>query len=113
MNMWVTAVLLGSRCVVHSGFPKDKADIVRKLKKDAKNSDLVYLASDDDREGEAISWHLKEALELDHNKTRRIVFREITKNAVLNAIDNPSTEKTKAALSQDSGNRFLRCSDID
>ena len=49
----------------------------------------MYLASDDDREGEAISWHLKEVLDLDESKARRIVFREITKNAILNALQNP------------------------
>ncbi len=54
-----------------------------------KASEMVYLASDDDREGEAISWHLKETLELDDKNTRRIVFREITKNAILNALQNP------------------------
>src|SRR5690606_14778860 len=68
---------------------KDKVDVVRQLKKLAKESEMVYLASDDDREGEAISWHLKEALSLNDERTRRIVFREITKNAILNAIQNP------------------------
>jgi DNA topoisomerase I len=67
----------------------DKKDVVRELKKLAKDAELIYLASDDDREGEAISWHLTEALDLDNQKTRRIVFREITKNAILNAIQNP------------------------
>ncbi|MBS0000563.1 MAG: type I DNA topoisomerase [Cyclobacteriaceae bacterium] len=69
--------------------PKDKKDIISQLKKDVKDVDFVFLASDDDREGEAISWHLKEALELNDSQTRRIVFREITKNAILNAIQNP------------------------
>ena len=50
---------------------------------------MVFLASDDDREGEAISWHLKEVLKLKDEQTKRIVFREITKNAILKAIDNP------------------------
>lgn len=68
---------------------KDKVDVVRQLKKLVKQSDTIYLASDDDREGEAISWHLKEALSLNDLNTRRIVFREITKNAILNAIQNP------------------------
>ena len=68
---------------------KDKVDVVRQLKKLAKEAEMVYLASDDDREGEAISWHLKEALSLNDGQTRRIVFREITKNAILNAIQNP------------------------
>ena len=52
---------------------------------------MVYLASDDDREGEAISWHLKEVLQLEEKDCKRIVFREITKNAILKAIDNPRT----------------------
>ena len=68
---------------------KDKKDVIRELKKEAKSADIVWLASDDDREGEAISWHLNEALKLEEAKTRRIVFREITKSAILNAIQNP------------------------
>ena len=68
---------------------KDKKDIVKELKKLAKEAERIYLASDDDREGEAISWHLSEALDLDNAKTRRIVFREITRNAIQNAIQNP------------------------
>lgn len=67
----------------------DKKEVVRELKKLAKASSLVYLASDDDREGEAISWHLKESLNLKDNEIRRIVFHEITKNAILNAINHP------------------------
>jgi DNA topoisomerase-1 len=68
---------------------KDKKDIIKNLKTEVKGSDIIYLASDDDREGEAISWHLKEALKLEDSHTRRIVFREITKNAILNAIKSP------------------------
>ncbi len=68
---------------------KDKKEVIKELKKLSKAADIVYLASDDDREGEAISWHLKETLELDDKNTRRIVFREITKNAILNALQNP------------------------
>ena len=68
---------------------KDKKEVIKNLKKDVKGSDMIFLASDDDREGEAISWHLKEALKLDDEKTRRIVFREITKNAITNAIKTP------------------------
>ncbi|MGL1885941.1 MAG: type I DNA topoisomerase [Reichenbachiella sp.] len=68
---------------------KDKKDVIRELKKLSKAADIVYLASDDDREGEAISWHLKEALKLKDENTKRIVFREITKNAIVKAIDNP------------------------
>jgi DNA topoisomerase-1 len=68
---------------------KDKQKLIKELKKMAQKAEKIYLASDDDREGEAISWHLKEALDLDDTKTKRIVFREITKNAILNAIKNP------------------------
>ena len=67
----------------------DKKDVVKELRKLAKGAETIYLASDDDREGEAISWHLKEALDLNDSKTRRIVFREITKNAILNALQSP------------------------
>ena len=69
--------------------PKDKKDVVRELKKKALAADFVWLASDEDREGEAIAWHLFESLKLDKDKTKRIVFREITKRAILKAIDNP------------------------
>ncbi len=69
--------------------PPDKKEVIQTLKKLAKDAEIIYLASDDDREGEAISWHLKEALKLDDTMTRRIVFHEITKNAILNAIQNP------------------------
>ncbi len=69
----------------------DKKDVIKDLIKSVKKSDMVYLASDDDREGEAISWHLSKALDLNDQNTRRIVFREITKNAIKNAIDNPRT----------------------
>ena len=68
---------------------KDKKDVVRKLKNLADKSEMVWLASDEDREGEAIAWHLAEELKLDKNKTKRIVFHEITKNAILKAIENP------------------------
>ncbi|MGZ0017705.1 type I DNA topoisomerase [Yeosuana sp. AK3] len=68
---------------------RDKKAVVKKLKDLAKNSDMVWLASDEDREGEAIAWHLAEALNLDKAKTKRIVFHEITKSAILKAIENP------------------------
>jgi DNA topoisomerase-1 len=67
----------------------DKKDVIRQLKKLVKDAETIYLASDDDREGEAISWHLKEALDLNDATTRRIVFREITKNAIENALKTP------------------------
>lgn len=80
---------------VENGFkPKyevspDKKALVSKLKTLSKNAEMVWLASDEDREGEAISWHLAEELKLDSKKTKRIVFHEITKSAILKAIDNP------------------------
>ena len=67
----------------------DKKDVVAQLRKLAKTAETVWLASDEDREGEAISWHLAEALDLDMSKTKRIVFHEITKTAILKAVDNP------------------------
>ena len=67
----------------------DKKDVVKDLKKKADSADFIWLASDEDREGEAIAWHLSETLKLEKNKTKRIVFREITKNAILKAIENP------------------------
>ena len=67
----------------------DKKALVKKLKDLSKKADTVWLASDEDREGEAISWHLAEELNLDKKKTKRIVFHEITKSAILKAIDNP------------------------
>ena len=68
--------------------PADKKKIVKELKSLAKDSQMVWLATDEDREGEAIAWHLFEELGLDKDKTRRIVFHEITKDAILNALDN-------------------------
>ena len=67
----------------------DKKKVVAELKALAKKSTLIWLASDEDREGEAIAWHLSEALKLDHSKTRRIVFHEITKEAIDNAVKSP------------------------
>lgn len=69
--------------------PTDKKKLVSELKAEAKKADMVWLASDEDREGEAISWHLAEVLDLDPKKTKRIVFHEITKNAILHAIETP------------------------
>jgi len=69
--------------------PSDKKKVVDELKKLAKNAKIVWLASDEDREGEAISWHLFEVLKLDQDKTKRIVFHEITKDAILKAIESP------------------------
>ena len=69
--------------------PADKKKVVSELKAQAKKSEAVWLASDEDREGEAISWHLAEVLGLDPKETRRIVFHEITKPAILAAIEHP------------------------
>ena len=68
---------------------EEKNKLVAELKKASKNADMVWLASDEDREGEAIAWHLRETLNLKPEKTKRIVFNEITKNAILHAIENP------------------------
>ncbi|KAA3438002.1 type I DNA topoisomerase [Rufibacter hautae] len=78
----------------------DKREVISQLKKLAKEAETVWLASDEDREGEAISWHLSEALNLSEAKTRRIVFREITKNAILNAIENPRSIDTNLVNAQ-------------
>lgn len=67
----------------------DKKEVIKQLKNLVKGAETIYLASDDDREGEAISWHLKEVLKLNEENTKRIVFREITKNAITKAIQNP------------------------
>lgn len=69
--------------------PAEKKPLVAELKKAAKEADTVWLASDEDREGEAIAWHLYEVLGLKPENTRRIVFHEITKDAILNAIEHP------------------------
>lgn len=71
--------------------PEDKKQLVNELKKAASQAETVWLASDEDREGEAIAWHLYEVLNLNPETTRRIVFHEITKNAIINAINNPRT----------------------
>jgi DNA topoisomerase-1 len=71
--------------------PEDKTELVESLKKAASSAETVWLASDEDREGEAIAWHLAEVLKLDPEHTKRIVFHEITKNAILKAIENPRT----------------------
>ena len=80
---------------INNGFlPKyeisdDKKKVVNQLKDAVKKVETVWLATDEDREGEAIAWHLTEALNLKAENTKRIVFHEITKKAILNAVDNP------------------------
>lgn len=71
--------------------PKDSKEHVTLLKAHAKKADLIYLATDEDREGEAISWHLVDALDIDPKKTKRIVFHEITEGAITHAVENPRT----------------------
>lgn len=79
---------------------EDKKKVVSELKSLAKKADIVWLASDEDREGEAIAWHLKETLGLDDKKTKRIVFHEITKDAILNAIENPRCVDMNLVMAQ-------------
>ena len=75
----------------HYEIPEDKKKVVSDLRANAKKAEQVWLASDEDREGEAISWHLCEVLKLDKDKTKRIVFHEITEDALLRAIEQPRT----------------------
>lgn len=73
----------------HYEISEDKHGLIKELTELSRKSETVWLATDDDREGESISWHLKEALDIDESKIKRIVFREITKKAIQNAIQNP------------------------
>lgn len=79
---------------------EDKKKIVSELKSLAKKADTVWLASDEDREGEAIAWHLQEALGLKKEKTKRIAFHEITQDAILNAIENPRAIDMNLVMAQ-------------
>jgi DNA topoisomerase I len=78
----------------------DKKKVVAELKKLAGGAELVWLATDEDREGEAISWHLAETLNLDDDKIKRIVFHEITKSAILKAVENPRTINKQLVYAQ-------------
>lgn len=80
---------------------KGKGSIIKELKKDVKDSDLVYLASDPDREGEAIAWHLKDALGIKDNQYKRILFHEITHDKVLDAIKHPTVIDDNLVKSQE------------
>ena len=80
--------------------PAEKEKLVNTLRAEAKKADTVWLASDEDREGEAISWHLFTELGLEAEKVKRIVFHEITKNAILNAIENPRAIDTNLVYAQ-------------
>ena len=78
----------------------DKKKVVADLKSASDKAAVVWLASDEDREGEAIAWHLKETLALDPSRTRRIVFHEITKDAILNAIKTPRDVDMNLVMAQ-------------
>jgi len=80
---------------------KGKSSVIKDLKKDVKNSDMVYLASDPDREGEAIAWHLKDALGIKDNGYKRVLFNEITHDKVIEAIGNPTVIDDNLVKSQE------------
>ena len=80
---------------------KGKGGVIKELKKDVKDSDFVYLASDPDREGEAIAWHLKDALGIKDNNYKRVLFNEITHDKVLEAIKNPAVINDDLVKSQE------------
>lgn len=80
---------------------KGKSGVIKDLKKDVKEAELVYLASDPDREGEAIAWHLKDALGIKDNCYKRVLFNEITKDKVIEAINNPTTINDDLVRSQE------------
>lgn len=80
---------------------KGKSKIIKELKKDVKDSDIVYLASDPDREGEAIAWHLKDALGIKDDSYRRVLFNEITHDKVVDAINNPTVIDDNLVKSQE------------
>ena len=80
---------------------KDKKDVVKELKKCVKEAENVYLATDPDREGEAISWHLANVLGIDENAENRIVFNEVTKDAVVDALKHPRTIDKNLVKSQE------------
>ena len=84
-----------------------KQNVVRELKFHMKKCSMVYLASDFDREGEAIAWHIKEILKLNATNSKRIVFTEITKTAILNAVDNPTTININMFYAQQGSAYFL------
>jgi len=80
---------------------KGKSNVIKELKKDVKDSELVYLASDPDREGEAIAWHLKDALGIKDNNYKRVLFHEITKDKEIEAINNPNVIDDNLVHSQE------------
>src|SRR5574344_395179 len=80
---------------------KGKGNVIKELKKDVKSSDMVYLASDPDREGEAIAWHLKDALGIKDDNYKRVLFNEITHDKVLDAINHPTVIDDNLVKSQE------------
>ena len=80
---------------------KGKSNVIKELKKDVKDSDMVYLASDPDREGEAIAWHLKDTLGIKENNYKRVLFNEITHDKVIEAINNPTKIDDNLVKSQE------------
>ena len=80
---------------------KGKGNVIKELKKDVKSSDMVYLASDPDREGEAIAWHLKDALGIKDDNYKRVLFNEITHDKVLYAINHPTVIDDNLVKSQE------------
>ena len=80
---------------------KGKSSIIKELKKDVKDSEIIYLASDPDREGEAIAWHLKDALAIKDSDYRRVLFNEITHDKVVEAINNPTKIDDNLVKSQE------------
>ena len=98
---------LGLGVDVENGFKpnyipiKGKSSVITSLKKDVKDSDMVYLASDPDREGEAIAWHLKDALGIKDNQYKRVLFNEITKDKVIDAINHPTVIDDNLVRSQE------------
>ncbi len=80
---------------------KGKSSVIKELSKDVKESDMVYLASDPDREGEAIAWHLKDALKIKDNQYKRVLFHEITHDKVIDAINNPTVIDDNLVKSQE------------
>ncbi len=79
---------------------KDKSEIIKELKKQAKSSDIIYLATDPDREGEAIAWHLSHLLNIDENAPVRVTFNEITKSGIKSGMDNPRKIDTSVVNAQ-------------
>ena len=97
---------------------RGKGDILAKLRREVKKADRVYLATDPDREGEAISWHLSQALKLEDKDAQRITFNEITQHAVKESLKSPRSidmnlvdaQQTRRILDRMVGMRSVRCS---